>query len=144
MAKRYTQEWRDNISRAVKKNWKQGTITEETRRKLSEAGKKGNKNRIYKLKPIHELKSPEQVRSRLFKKRGRKCERCQWDTPNSFHNIVPVQVNHKDGDSTNNYEDNLEILCPNCHSLTEFFMCYGRKPKFPNARTLKRYKSWSK
>ena len=28
---------------------------------------------------------------------------------------------HKDGDYTNNKEENLQLLCPNCHSLTETY-----------------------
>ena len=28
-------------------------------------------------------------------------------------------VNHKDGNKANNKEDNLDLLCPNCHSLTK-------------------------
>lgn len=35
----------------------------------------------------------------------------------------PLHVHHIDGDATNNSEDNLQLLCPNCHSLTEN---YGR------------------
>lgn len=34
-----------------------------------------------------------------------------------------MNVDHIDGDATNNSEDNLQLLCPNCHSLTEN---YGR------------------
>jgi 5-methylcytosine-specific restriction endonuclease McrA len=31
---------------------------------------------------------------------------------------ITLELEHKDGDSTNNKEENLEILCPNCHSQT--------------------------
>ena len=31
---------------------------------------------------------------------------------------IPLELHHKDGDYSNNDEDNLELLCPNCHSLT--------------------------
>jgi 5-methylcytosine-specific restriction endonuclease McrA len=34
---------------------------------------------------------------------------------------VPLTVNHKDGDSENHRPDNLELLCPGCHSLTPNF-----------------------
>jgi 5-methylcytosine-specific restriction endonuclease McrA len=27
-----------------------------------------------------------------------------------------LELEHKDGNSDNNIEDNLELLCPNCHS----------------------------
>ena len=31
---------------------------------------------------------------------------------------IPLEIEHKDGNYANNSEDNLELLCPNCHSLT--------------------------
>jgi 5-methylcytosine-specific restriction endonuclease McrA len=31
------------------------------------------------------------------------------------------QVDHADGDSTNNKLENLRLLCPNCHSQTDTF-----------------------
>jgi hypothetical protein len=77
-------------------------------------------------KPVQDLKSHVNIRNRIFKKRGRKCEKCGWDTPNPFTGIIPVQIDHKDGDRTNNSEENLEVLCPNCHSMTEHFMFYGK------------------
>lgn len=30
-----------------------------------------------------------------------------------------MEVHHKDGDHLNNQLENLELLCPNCHALTE-------------------------
>ena len=35
--------------------------------------------------------------------------------------ILTLQVNHKDGNFLNNKIENLEYLCPNCHSQTETF-----------------------
>ena len=31
---------------------------------------------------------------------------------------IPLQVHHTDGNYLNHDEKNLELLCPNCHSLT--------------------------
>ena len=31
---------------------------------------------------------------------------------------LPLELHHKDGDGANNLLENLEILCPNCHSIT--------------------------
>ena len=42
---------------------------------------------------------------------------------NSTTKKVNKLVLQIDGDATNNSEDNLQLLCPNCHSLTEN---YGR------------------
>ena len=38
-----------------------------------------------------------------------------------------LQLDHIDGDNTNNNLDNLRILCPNCHSQTHNYA--GRKNK---------------
>lgn len=77
-------------------------------------------------KPISSLIGWNSIRRRIFEDRGRVCELCGWNKVNPQTNIVPVQLHHKDGDRTNNNEDNLQILCPNCHSLTEHYMFYGR------------------
>jgi hypothetical protein len=52
---------------------------------------------------------------------GEKCMKCGWSERHSMTNKVPIQLEHKDGNSQNNSLDNLELLCPNCHSLTETF-----------------------
>jgi hypothetical protein len=49
---------------------------------------------------------------------GNKCEKCSWSEINPKTGLVPLQVNHKNGDSDNSSSQNLEIICPNCHSLT--------------------------
>jgi 5-methylcytosine-specific restriction endonuclease McrA len=38
---------------------------------------------------------------------------------------INLEVHHIDGDRTNNSLENLQLLCPNCHSYTTNF----RKPK---------------
>lgn len=55
----------------------------------------------------------------LAHKRGHRCECCGLETWNE--QPIPLQVHHKDGDRYNNEEDNLELLCPNCHALTDTF-----------------------
>lgn len=52
----------------------------------------------------------------LVYKRGHKCENCQLTT--WLNQPIPLEVHHKDGDRLNNEEDNLALLCPNCHALT--------------------------
>ena len=61
------------------------------------------------------------VRKYLFDKYHSKCQVCGWGEVNSFTGKVPLQVHHIDGNSCNNREENLQLLCPNCHSLTENF-----------------------
>lgn len=57
------------------------------------------------------------------------CEECGWAKVNKKTGLVPVQINHKDGDSTNNNPKNLEVLCPNCHSLTDTHGRHGKGRK---------------
>jgi hypothetical protein len=54
----------------------------------------------------------------LIYKYGNKCMKCGWNEINPITNIVPIQLDHKDGNSENHNLNNLELLCPNCHSLT--------------------------
>lgn len=37
------------------------------------------------------------------------------------------QIHHIDGDSTNNCLNNLQLLCPNCHSQTDNFCSKNKK-----------------
>lgn len=61
------------------------------------------------------------IRRYLFEKYNGKCQVCGWGEVNEYTGNVPLQVHHVDGDSTNNRPENLQLLCPNCHSLTENF-----------------------
>lgn len=62
-------------------------------------------------------KSRETLRKNLIVLRGHKCECCGLDSWNDLP--IALQVHHKDGDGLNNLLDNLELLCPNCHSQTD-------------------------
>lgn len=61
------------------------------------------------------------IRNYLFEKYNSKCQKCGWGEENPITHKIPLQVHHIDGDCTNNKEENLQLLCPNCHSLTETF-----------------------
>ena len=62
---------------------------------------------------------PRFIKRWLKETRGEKCEECGWDHKNEYTGLIPLQIHHIDGDCTNNHPDNLKILCPNCHSLTD-------------------------
>lgn len=86
------------------------------------------KNYSYtKSKPIEEYlkygsKIPStKLRNKLIKEKIKeyRCERCkntEW-----LGKKIPLQLHHIDGDKNNNCIENLQLLCPNCHSLTENF-----------------------
>lgn len=49
--------------------------------------------------------------------RGHQCECCKLTT--WLNEPITLELHHKDGDKLNNDLENLQLLCPNCHSLTE-------------------------
>ena len=64
-----------------------------------------------------------------FEKYNNKCQICGWGEENPTTHKIPLQIHHIDGDCTNNKEENLQLLCPNCHSLTETFMSLNENSK---------------
>jgi hypothetical protein len=59
--------------------------------------------------------------------RGRKCEMCgleEW-----LGEPITLEIHHKDGDRLNNTINNLQILCPNCHAMTDNWKGRGIKNK---------------
>lgn len=54
----------------------------------------------------------------LINKQGEKCILCGWNTKHPLTKRVPLEIDHIDGNPENNFEDNLRLVCPNCHSLT--------------------------
>lgn len=60
-------------------------------------------------------------RNFLIEKHGDNCMKCSWNEVNPITRLVPIQLDHIDGDSDNNNLKNLRLLCPNCHSLTPTF-----------------------
>ena len=59
------------------------------------------------------------IRRYMLEKTEFRCERCHWGEMNPYTNTIPLEIHHIDGDYANNKESNLQVLCPNCHSLTE-------------------------
>ena len=45
---------------------------------------------------------------------------------------IPLELHHKDGDHRNNNITNLQLLCPNCHSLTDNYRGKSLKEKRQN------------
>ncbi len=70
------------------------------------------------------------VRRYLFNKNSNKCQICGWSKKNKYSGNIPLEVEHKDGDCFNSKENNLMLLCPNCHSLTRTYKALNyRKSK---------------
>lgn len=60
----------------------------------------------------------QHIRRYLLEKFNGSCSKCGWNKINVFSNTLPLEIEHIDGNYQNNKEENLDLLCPNCHSLT--------------------------
>ena len=67
------------------------------------------------------------IRDYLLEKNEYKCESCGFEGYNKLTGKTILQIHHKDGDSSNNSEENLQVLCPNCHSMTETYSNCGKR-----------------
>lgn len=59
----------------------------------------------------------ERMRKRVILEQNEACLSCGLNT--WLGEKISLELNHIDGINKNNTRDNLEALCPNCHSLTE-------------------------
>ncbi|NCU31035.1 HNH endonuclease [Candidatus Saccharibacteria bacterium] len=107
------------------KLWNAGkTYHTTTRPELSELLVKGSSAQSFKLK------------RRLYESKLKypKCEICGW-AKISIDGRIPLELDHINGDHSDNRIENLRILCPNCHSLQPTHR--GRNKKVALARVLK-------
>lgn len=71
------------------------------------------------------------LKFRLFKEglKEDRCELCGWSGKFEGALYSTCELHHKDGNKNNNALNNLQILCPNCHSLTPNYRFRKRAPK---------------
>ena len=100
-------------------------------------------NKIKKRKSKELMQSDfsiiKNVKYKILKEKIREpiCEICNWDyrKENLWKKLspyfrlinIPLELHHMDGDNENNNLKNLQLLCPNCHSLQSNNK--GRSPK---------------
>ena len=126
----WIQEGKSKAFMARKLNCNPKTITAALQRmNIDYAGNqsgKGMSKNMPKLTLIEYLQNSKDIQSNKVRikllEEGYKphqCERCgltTWlDVP------IPLELHHKDGDRHNNVLENYELLCPNCHALTESY-----------------------
>ncbi len=61
------------------------------------------------------------IRKYLEDKFNNKCCVCGWNQVNPSTGKVPLEIDHINGNAEDNDEQNLRIVCPNCHSLSPNF-----------------------
>lgn len=97
-------------------------LVEKTQMPLKDILQKGVKIRGYKL-----LKRLE--KEGIKKHRCEICGITEWQGK-----PISLQLHHKDGDNTNQELENLQILCPNCHSQTDNYA--GKSSKKSTKETI--------
>lgn len=90
-------------------------------------GKQNNRRQSFFELCKKEYVNSFKLKNRLLDDRvkDRKCENCgitEW-----CNKPAPLELHHVDGNRFNNELDNLQILCPNCHTFTENYS--GKKNK---------------
>lgn len=66
----------------------------------------------------------------LIQERGHRCEDCGLATWKD--QLIPLELEHSDGDNRNHIKDNLKLLCCNCHALTPTWR--GRNKNYGNTK----------
>lgn len=65
--------------------------------------------------PIQSFKLKKKlIAEKLIKSICSSCKLTKW-----IGKPIPLELHHKDGNNLNNNLSNLELLCPNCHSMTD-------------------------
>ncbi len=106
--KKYIKEWNLDISHFTGQLWnKGGHIVCNPAKPLDEILVKNSNYQSYKLA------------KRLIKENIKEpiCELCknkEW-----LGKIIPLELHHINGIHTDNRLENLQLLCPNCHALTD-------------------------
>ena len=76
-----------------------------------------------------ECSGPPPLRKYLTEKYGDICSSC--GVGSTWNNKpLTLHVDHIDGNSDNNFIDNLRLLCPNCHSQTDTFGSKGMGSRY--------------
>lgn len=112
--------WKKGWENGKIKNWNQG-LTKKEHQGLEKISNKLS----FKLKDILEGKYPEyqsrKLKNKLYEEniKQKQCEICFIKNWNEKEIIF--ELHHIDGNSKNHLLNNLQILCPNCHSQTNNF-----------------------
>jgi hypothetical protein len=99
----------------------------ETTHFKGQGWKKGNHSPVVSAKPLSEILQKGivfqsfKLKRRLFAEglKEKRCEMClniEW-----LGKLIPLELDHVNGDSADNRIENLRVLCPNCHAQTETY-----------------------
>ena len=108
-----TDEVKEKISKGVLKSewWVNCDYTHNSNPEKIERIKE-----TWKSKRNYDTANSISIKKWIKEDRGNKCEVCGVEEWNG--KPLTMEVDHIDGDTTNNIITNLKVLCPNCHSQT--------------------------
>ena len=67
------------------------------------------------------LSTSSHIKRYMKEKYGDSCSRCGFDKKHPDDGKSIIELEHLDGDASNNREENLILLCPNCHALSSTY-----------------------
>jgi len=62
------------------------------------------------------------INEKVFKKECSSCHLSEW-----LGKDIPLELDHINGDHNDNSLDNIRLLCPNCHALTDTYRGKNKK-----------------
>ncbi len=83
-------------------------------------------------------KFPDVAKEYVFEQQGNKCGICgitEWNGKE-----IKFQADHIDGNPANNLPNNLQMICPNCHTQTDTWGKKGKTPKTDRRNVQRRSK----
>lgn len=79
--------------------------------------KKQGWNKDWRLKDWSQYSRIGNLKKHLIRKKSHQCECCRLTEWQSYP--IVLEIHHIDGDRTNNNYENLQLLCCNCHAITD-------------------------
>lgn len=116
----HSKEVKKKISKTQRNTW--DSKDENAKQKTIEALRKGVKTIKENAKERLLVLSTEELghlsrKQKVFEEQNESCSKCgikDW-----LGEKLTFELEHIDGDRNNNKRNNLEVLCPNCHSQTK-------------------------
>lgn len=107
---------------------------------LGKGHRRGSSEPVVRRRPLSSLlrrdfaTNSNRLRKRLTERGlfNAQCAMCGLST--WLGQAIALELDHQDGDRTNNELANLRLLCPNCHALTPTYR--GRNVRGPRSKTL--------
>lgn len=109
-SRKHSNETKQKISIGVKSEFDSIPIIEQEKRR------KQSSDKIRLVNSTKDYTLTYGIKKRVLLEQDHKCNRCGLSEWLGEHLILELE--HKDGNHTNDSRNNVECLCPNCHSLT--------------------------